>query len=99
MALHCPVYQQDNRATLYKIHDRFHAPQSDIVYDYFHVTKYLNEAVDKVRKKEHRELRRKKDKSWSRTKYMWLKNPENRTAKDENRYAGLSKSQLAVGHT
>jgi transposase len=76
---------------------RCHAPQADIVYDRFHVTKYLNEAVDKVRKKEHRELRRKKDTSLSRTKYLWLKNPENWTAKDENRYAGLSKSQLAVG--
>jgi len=37
-----------------------HAPQADIVivYDRFHVTKHLNEAVDKVRKKEHRELQK-----------------------------------------
>jgi len=76
---------------------RRHVPQADIVYDRFHVTKHLNEAVDKVRKKEHRELRQKKDASLSGTKYLWLKNPENWTAKDEDRYAVLSENQLAVG--
>jgi len=74
-----------------------HVPQADIVYDRFHVTKHLNEAVDKVRKKEHREMRQKKDTSLSGTKYLWLKNPENWTAKDEDRYAVLSENQLAVG--
>lgn len=76
---------------------RCHVPQADIVYDRFHVTKHLNDAVDKVRKKEHRELCRKKNTSLSKTKYLWLKNPENWTTKDENRYAVLSKNQLAVG--
>jgi len=32
------------------------APQAVIVYDKFHVSKHLNEAVDKVRKEEHRRL-------------------------------------------
>jgi transposase len=76
---------------------RRHAPQADIVYDRFHVTKHLNEAVDKVRKKEHRELCRKKNTSLAKTKYLWLKNPENWTTKEENRYTVLSKNQLAVG--
>jgi len=53
---------------------RRHVPQAAIVYDRFHVTKHLNEAVDKVRKKEYRELRQKKDTSLSGTKYLWLKN-------------------------
>ena len=75
---------------------RRHVPQADIVYDRFHVTKHLNEAVDKVRKKEHRELCQRKDNSLSKTKYLWLKNRENWTTKDENRYAVLSKNQLAV---
>ena len=76
---------------------RRYAPQADIVYDRFHVTKHLNEAVDKVRKKEHRELCRHKDTRLSKTKYLWLKNPENWTDKDRNRYAILSENQLAVG--
>ena len=74
-----------------------HAPQADIVYDRFHVTKHLNEAVDKVRKKEHRELQKKKNTSLSGTKYLWLKNPENWTTKDKNHYAILAENQLAVG--
>ena len=31
-------------------------PQAEIVHDRFHVAKHLNEAVDKVRRTEHREL-------------------------------------------
>jgi len=72
-------------------------PIPNIRDDRFHVTKHLNDAVDKVRKKEHRELQQKKNTSLSGTKYLWLKNPENWTTKDENRYAILSKDQLAVG--
>jgi transposase len=33
-----------------------HAPQADIVHDRFHLVKDLNEAVDKVRRAEHRAL-------------------------------------------
>jgi len=31
-------------------------PAADIVHDRFHVSKYLNESVDKVRRQEHKEL-------------------------------------------
>ena len=31
-------------------------PEADIVHDRFHVSKYLNESVDKVRRQEHKEL-------------------------------------------
>jgi transposase len=76
---------------------RRYVPQADIVYDRFHVSKHLNEAVDKVRRKEHRELCRKKDTRLSKTKYLWLKNPGNWTEKDKGRYDILSESQLSVG--
>lgn len=49
------------------------APQAAIVYDKFHVSKHLNEAVDKVRKEEHRQLLEKKDESLTGTKYLWLR--------------------------
>jgi len=39
------------------------APQAQIVHDKFHVSKLLNEAVDKVRKEEHRRLLAKGDES------------------------------------
>jgi transposase len=76
---------------------RRYVPQADIVYDRFHVSKHLNEAVDKVRRKEHRELCRQKDTRLSKTKYLWLKNPGNWTEKDKGRYDILSESQLSVG--
>ena len=37
-------------------------PPAEIVHDRFHVSKDLNEAVDKVRRIEHRELTRSKEK-------------------------------------
>ena len=43
-----------------------------IVYDKFHVSKHLNEAVDKVRREEHRRLLESGDKSLTGTKYLWL---------------------------
>ena len=48
------------------------APQAVIVYDKFHVSKYLNEAVDKVRREEHRKLLQQGDASLTSTKYLWL---------------------------
>lgn len=48
------------------------APQVQIVHDKFHVSKLLNEAVDKVRKEEHRRLLAAGDDSLKDTKFLWL---------------------------
>ena len=48
------------------------APQAQIVHDKFHVSKLLNEAVDKVRKEEHRRLLAAGDESLKDTKFLWL---------------------------
>ena len=48
------------------------APAADIVHDKFHVSKLLNEAVDKVRKEEHRRLLAQGDESLKNTKFLWL---------------------------
>jgi len=48
------------------------APQAAIVYDKFHVAKHLNEAVDRVRREEHRRLLESGDDSLSGTKFFWL---------------------------
>lgn len=50
-----------------------------ICFDKFHVKKLILEAVDKVRKDEHRELRENGDSVLTGTKYTWLTNPENLT--------------------
>jgi transposase len=48
------------------------APQAKIVHDRFHVSKHLNEAVDKVRRDEHRRLLEQGDESLKHTKFLWL---------------------------
>lgn len=56
-----------------------HVPgaESKIAFDRFHVARAMNEAVNEVRKREHRELAAAGDTTLARTKYIWLKNPEN----------------------
>lgn len=51
-------------------------PHADIVHDKFHISKHLNDAVDKTRRKEHREMQKKNDQGLTGTKYLWLKGME-----------------------
>ncbi len=53
-----------------------------IIFDKFHIKKALNEAVDKVRKKEVVYCEHLK-----KTKYIWLKNRENLTIEQKNKLA------------
>jgi transposase len=54
---------------------------ADIVHDKFHVSKYLNDAVDQVRRAEHKRLRAQGDSSLTGTKYDWLRSlPDKRCA-------------------
>lgn len=48
-------------------------PQADIVHDRFHISKHLGEAVDKVRKAEHRDLLKEGNEALKGSKYQWLK--------------------------
>jgi transposase len=48
-------------------------PQAEVVHDRFHVSKYLNEAVDRVRRQEHKQLARAGSRVLSGTKYDWLR--------------------------
>uniref|UniRef100_E6QWB0 Transposase of ISCARN113, ISL3 family n=1 Tax=mine drainage metagenome TaxID=410659 RepID=E6QWB0_9ZZZZ len=48
-------------------------PQADIVHDRFHVSKYLGEAVDTVRKQEHRSLAQAGNSPLTGSKWAWLK--------------------------
>ena len=56
-----------------------HLPEAErkIVFDKFHISRLLTEAVDEVRKREHRALLA-EGKGWLKgTKYLWLRNPAN----------------------
>ena len=53
------------------------APQAEVVHDRFHISKHLNEAVDRVRRSEHKTLQRTGDDRLKGSKHLWLFNPEN----------------------
>ena len=73
---------------------RTHAPDADIVYDKFHIAKYLNEAVDKVRRAEHKQLSREGDDRLTGTRQLWLFHPENMDDSRNDQLAELRDQQL-----
>jgi len=72
-------------------------PQATQVFDKFHLIKHLSEAVDQVRRQEARELKEKDPEVLKRTRYIFLKNPENLTDKQKVRLADLEKLNLKTG--
>jgi transposase len=71
-------------------------PAADIVHDKFHISKYLNEAVDQVRRQEHQVLQAQGDDTLTGTRQMWLYNPENFTPEHAAKFADLRKLHLKV---
>jgi transposase len=65
-----------------------------IIFDKFHVAKNANAAVDKVRRAENKELKAEGDERLNKTKYGWLRNPENESAEQKQRMAELRESNL-----
>ena len=51
-------------------------PKAAVVFDKFHLVRLLNDAVDRVRKAEHRQLREQGDETLNGSKYLWLKSPQ-----------------------
>lgn len=68
--------------------------EDKIVYDKFHVAKHLGEAVDRVRRAEHKQLRAEGDDRLTGTRYDWLRNPENFTSQQWREFAALRRSNL-----
>ena len=71
-------------------------PDADIVHDKFHVSKYLGEAVDQVRRTEHKELMAQGDETLKGTRQLWLYNPENFSPKQAEEFAALKDLHLKV---
>lgn len=67
-----------------------------ISFDKFHIAKHLSDAVNKVRRAEHRELLGKGDDRLKNTRFLWLRNPENMTTEQARAFAPLRKSNLRV---
>ncbi len=74
-----------------------HVPDAAIVHDKFHVMKYMNEAVDYVRKAEHKFLTAQNNGTLKGTKYLWLKAKENLTKENKKDFKELNINQLSVG--
>ena len=54
-----------------------YAPHADVVHDRFHLSKHLGEAVDRVRRAEHKALKQAGDERLTGSRYLWLTNEEN----------------------
>lgn len=71
-------------------------PDADIVHDKFHVSKYLGEAVDKVRRAEHKELMAQGDETLKGTRQLWLYNPQNFNPDQAEEFSALKDLHLKV---
>lgn len=76
---------------------RTNAPQAEIVHDKFHIAKYLNEAVDKVRRAEHKAFMKDTDETLKGAKYLFLKNTENMSDQEKERFKALRMDKLKAG--
>ena len=77
-------------ATLESIPDA----EEKIAFDKFHVAKYLGDAVDKVRRQEHKALMAEGRYDLKGTKYSWQYNPQNMNAKQWRDFKCLRESAL-----
>ncbi|MCG7852229.1 MAG: ISL3 family transposase [Methanosarcinaceae archaeon] len=70
--------------------------QADIIHDRFHTAQYLNAAVDKTRRTEHKTLLQQDCSTLKNSKYLWLKGPDNFTDTQRERFADLRDQDLAT---
>lgn len=69
-------------------------PKADIVHDKFHIIKYLNDAIDKTRKSEVKTFSKNEINPLKKTKYLFLKNPENLTKAQSKRFDEVNSLSL-----
>lgn len=71
-------------------------PEGDkkIVFDRFHIMGHVGMALDKVRRREHRELRSQGDDTLSRSKYLWLHAWENVPERSREHFEQLRAAEL-----
>lgn len=71
-------------------------PGAAIVHDRFHISQHLTEAVDKVRRRENKQLIKQGDHRLKGSRYMWLVNDENLDERFQEAFAALKHSDLKV---
>jgi len=70
------------------------AADSQLVFDKFHVEKHVHDAVDKVRRVEHRALQQAEDDRLTGTKYLWLMRPRDMSPEQRALFRALQHSDL-----
>lgn len=75
---------------------RAKAPQAELVHDQFHVAAHLNEAVDPVRRAEHKALMAVGDDTLKGSRQLWLYKPLHFSEEQAARFAALKDSGLKV---
>jgi len=73
---------------------RIEAPGAEIVYDRYHISAKLNEAVNAVRRKEHRELSQEGDERLKGSRQLWLHDPVNLDDARQESFAELAAENL-----
>ena len=68
--------------------------QEKIVHDPYHLVRHMNEAVDLVRRKEHKAMVRRNDRRLSGTKYLWLHGEENLRPETQEQFRDLRTQTL-----
>jgi len=71
-----------------------HVPKAKVVHDRFHISKHLGEAVDRVRRAEHKALKEEGDERLTGTRYLWLTNEENLSEEKSASFEELKHKKL-----
>jgi transposase len=71
-----------------------HVPDAEVVHDRFHISKHLNEAIDQVRRAEHKSLMKEGDETLKGTRSLWLYNLENLSEQKRAEFEHLKDAEL-----
>lgn len=77
------------RAYISSVEEYVPEAEKKIVFDKFHIAQHLGNAVDKVRRQEHRQLRKDGDDTLKGSRYLWLMNPERMSTNNTRELAAL----------
>lgn len=71
-------------------------PETTVVFDRFHIVRNLLRAVDEVRREEYHDKKKSNPELLKRTRYIWLKNPQNLKPAEKRRLGALEKLNLKI---
>ena len=84
-------------STAYAKGVRSYCRNARIIYDKFHVIAHANQAVDRVRRTEAQSGTKAVQTALARSRWLWLKNPENLSRKQRTRLRQIDQDMLQTG--